>query len=251
MDIIKKYNDYKNDEMNVWLHRFTWGGLDGLSPKVTTNIFRFFNETNVLHNVEHCNTTDELWTSVSNLANDYVKWVCTKTNGYSQKEQDNMRDFFVGAIGEYFFVHLFEFAKSLDIPVDDVYTRFDFNYVSPTLPNEDDYGIDVTGIVNDVPCVLQVKFWNPYGTKNVDMEIFQKAFADGVMNDIISKDHKHNVILCWLGVEEKGLANILRNKPYKDKVLAIGLKTLSVAVNNRYQIFWDKFYEKLANLKEN
>lgn len=246
--IIDKYNKYITNKNENWKSKLTWKGCDGKNPKHTTSIFKWNAETNIFASMKQVNNVNDLFKEVDKMANNYVAWVKTK-NEYTNEEYDDMKNFFIGAIGEFFFAFLFEEAKCI-IAQDNtgIAQRYDMYYVSPTLKREPDFGVDFTGIINDIPSVLQIKFWNPFGKKTIGIDIIQKAYAEGVSGDLIQKDEKENIFICFLGNEET-VYNKIKSTNYKKNVIIIGKKAMEMTINNRNKIFWDKFYNNLENLK--
>ena len=247
--ILENYEAYKTSATENWENRLTWMGLNGKEPKHTTSIYRFNKETNAFANMKVVDTAANFFNEVDKLANAYVEWVKGKNKGYSKKEYEDMRDFFVGAIGEIFFYRLFEEVKCIMAPdATGTYARYDFNFVSPTLKSDKDAGVDFTAAINDVPSVVQTKFWNPFARKSMELDIIQKAYAEGVSKQLIDKDEKKNVFICWLGSEESIYRKTKEYKQYRENVVAIGYGALDVSINNRNKIFWTNLYDFLKNI---
>ena len=246
---INKYNDFIQNEIDTWKSRFTWLGTDGRTPKHTTTIAKFFNETKCIDSISTTNVND-LYQKVSNLADSYVEWVQSKGNNYKKQACDNMKKFFIGALGEFFFVELLNEVRCLYIPdpTSKTFKRYDFHYVSPNLSTDKDFGIDLTGVANDTPVVMQVKFWNPYGKTKLPIEVFQKADSEGTRNGYINMSDDNNIFLCWLGSEESGLYPIKENKVYKNKIVVIGRDSFNFSINNTNKIFWSYIFDKLKKI---
>ena len=250
--IIEKYNTFIENKVETWKARFTWRGLSGKDPKYTTGLDKFFSETGILSEMKTPKNSAELFAFADSLATSYVEWVKSKGTKYSNKEYEDMRDFCKGAIGEFFFVELLNEVKCLMVPSADdgrEFVRYDFNYVSPSLKGEKDFGVDLTGVANDVPSVFQVKLWNPFGKEKVPIELYQKAICEGVLNGCIDNNQSNNVFLCWLGTEKKAYLPISSAKNYKDKIVAVGFTTLEASINNRNAIFWDGFMKHLSEIR--
>ena len=247
--VILKHKEFIENEFETWKSRFTWCGADGRTPKHTTTIFKFFAETDVLKNIARvCNTTN-LYEQLCTMSELYIEWVMSKGRPYKKKEYEDMRKFFIGALGEFFFVELLNEVRCLYIynTSTKVFDRFDFHYVSPNLTTINDFGIDLTGVANDTPCVFQVKFWNPFGKYAVSMDVFQKADSEGTRNGYIKQEDDNNIFLCWLGGESCGERIIKENKVYKNKIVVIGKMSLDASVNERNKLFWDGLYDKLID----
>ena len=149
--IINKYNEFLTNEQSTWKNRFTWLGVDGRTPKHTTNILRFIAETDAVKELQGIYNVTDRYKKVDELANKYVLWVQSKGNNYSKKVCTDIRNFFVGALGEFFFVELLNEVRCLYIPIpsSNEFKRFDFHYVSPMLKNDRDFGLDLVGVAND------------------------------------------------------------------------------------------------------
>lgn len=247
--VIEKYNTFVESKIETWKARFTWRGLSGKDPKYTTSLDKFFAETGVLSAIKHPKNSAELFTFADSLASFYVDWVKGKDIKYSNKEYEDMKDFCKGAIGEFFFVELLNEVRCVITLSDGQAIRYDFHYVSPSLKGEKDFGVDLTGVANDVPVVFQVKLWNPFGKERVPVELFQKAAFEGIYNGIINKDDDSNIFLCWLGIENKAYMSAKSNPALKNKVVVIGYDALNGTINNRNQIFWDGFVKSLSEIK--
>lgn len=247
--ILENYETYKSSSAENWENRLTWMGLSGREPKYTTSIHKFNKETNAFANMKVVDTASNFFNEVSKLADVYVEWVKSKNKGYTKKEYEDMRDFFVGAVGEIFFYRLFTDVKCIMAPdATGTYMRYDFNFVSPTLKTDKDAGVDFTAAVNDTASVIQTKFWNPFARKSMELDIIQKAYAEGVSKQLIDKDEKKNVFICWLGSEESVYRKTKEYKQYRENVVAIGYGALDVSINNRNKIFWSNLYDFLKNI---
>lgn len=247
--ILENYETYKSSSVENWENRLTWMGLSGRDPKHTTSIYRFNKETGALGTFKHVMTASEFFNETNRLATVYVDWVKSKNKGYSNKEYEDMHNFFVGAIGEIFFYRLFIDVKCIMAPdATGTYVRYDFNYVSPTLKEDKDGGVDFTASVNDIASVIQTKFWNPFGRKAMELDIIQKAYAEGISKDLIEKGEKSNVFICWLGNEDSVFRCTKEYKQYRENVVPIGFKALEISINNRNKFFWNNLYDFLKDI---
>lgn len=251
-NIIKHYEKYITSINEVWKNRFTWKGLSGRDPKHTTSIVKFNEATKSFENIEPVYTVSELFTLIDNLSNDYITWVKTKGKTYSSSEYADMKRFFVGAIGEYFVTKLLNDVKCLMVYRDSrkTYERFDFSYVSPTISGkENDYGVDIYCVSNDVPSVMQVKFWNPYTREKLTPDIYNKLYTEGEGNEYIHHEDENNIFLFWLGSENTARTNVVGNNKNRDKhFVVIGRQSLMASIDDRNRIFWDNFYKSLKKL---
>ena len=85
--------------------------------------------------------------------------------------------------------------------------RYDFKHICPRLLKEQDFGIDLTGMLSYnnkyYPVALQVKFWNPMTDNPITNEIAQKAHSDAICNNFINQNDNKNIVICWLGNTKK------------------------------------------------
>lgn len=253
-NIVKKYSEYTENVAETWKKRLTWQGLNGREPKHTTSIIKFNEETNAFASLAGINTANKFFEAVEKLAGDYTQWVSTKEHPYSEKEYNDMRNFFVGALGEMFFYHVFMDVKNLLVQTDNTNTHdiVYFSHVSPTLAKDKDYGVDFTAVANGVGCVMQVKFWNPFDTKTkMDaVTVAQKAFAEGVAHDLIEPKQNNTVVLCCLFDETTVYGKFASDSEWKRRVVVVGKDCLEKNINGETKkVFWDNFVGYLANLK--
>lgn len=122
-------------------------------------------------------------------------------------------------------------------------------------PNGYDTGIDFYGLMNGIPSVIQVKWWNKYSKEaNITLDIFQKLFADGVANDYIVGDGSQtkNLFLMWTGSENevyKKLETFSSNKLIR-KIVVIGEESWSRACLDTDTVFWEEFWSSLEKISE-
>ena len=196
-------------------------------------------------------TVAGLFSLVDKLSDEYVSWVKSLEKGYTREEYLDMKNFFIGAIGEYFVVKLLTDVKCLMVSTDGTghFQRFDFHYVSPTLSGkESDCGIDIYCVANDKPSVMQVKFWSPFkkGSDKVDPVVYQKLFTEGVDHEYISPSDEKNIFFFWLGSEKTAQMNIIGSETHRGKhLVVIGRQTIAANIDDRNKIFWDNFYNSL------
>lgn len=248
-----RYETFKENEFETWKYRFTWRGLYGDKAYYAVNVLRFFKENpdllEVLRGVRNVRTFRE---KLTKLAKEYVKWA-NKIEPHTDDELNDLKKFFIGGIGEFFFTGLFNDVKAILKVENGVEYRYDFNYTAPRLIGEDDWGVDLTSIVSDIHgdrnCVVQVKFWNPYIKSTIDMDIAASAFTDGVLNNFINPEEEKNIVICWLGDEEKEVSTFLKkNKCLYKHVIFIGKQSLNLTINEKNGIFWDSLVDKLHEL---
>ena len=251
---IKERNKFFNDnEFDTWASRFVWRGLYGTEFYTSISIFKFFaNNKGLLDMFKNIIDVDSLFKVTKKLAKKYVDWVKGLIPIDSDEKINDIHNFFIGSVGEFFFTYLLDDVKCLlskSKTESGKYSENYFDYVAPRLPKEKDFGVDLTCIVNYKPCVVQVKFWNPYSPKILTNEIAQGCFADGVLNGFITPND--NVVICWLGDDRKISQHLRENKILYDKIIFIDNETLTLSVKNKKLSFWEKTFEKFTNFVEN
>ena len=103
VNMSERYNQYLNDIKGTWLYRFTWNGLNNKLPQNSISIVNFIKETDIFSNVKFPNNAKGFFNLIKkSLVNMYIDWCLTK-NHYNEAEQEDLRNFFVGCMGEYFF----------------------------------------------------------------------------------------------------------------------------------------------------
>lgn len=253
MNNSERYSKYIQEKKEIWLDHSTWKGLDGESPKNRISIVNYEKETNSFKNMKLCSNAKELFSVVNNMSKSYIKWCQTK-NIYTEEELEYLKKFFIGFIGEYFFTFLINTVKCMIIPnlKTGKVERFDFTDVCPRLKEEDDYGVDLTGMVSYnnkyYPCVFQVKFWNPYKDKLMTVGVAEKAFADGILNNYINRDDNKNVIVCWLGDTRNISKYLVKYEKLYKHVAFIDMKALDNSINNMMPNFWINLHNELSNI---
>ncbi len=242
----ERYDIFKSDEWAIWKNRLTWCGLYGNAPKPSISIWNFNKETNALDEFRGVTNVDSLYKASKLVAKKYIEWVKNSDDIYTEVEYADMFNFFVGGIGEFFFLYLLSEVKCLYVKENGRLVRYDFNYTAPLLIGEKDFGIDMTGVVNDKNCVIQVKFWNPYSDEILTTDILQKAYAEGVLNEYIDPKQGKNVVICWLGSEDMVSRHLHDNKKLQEHIVFIDKRTLSQSIDGRNTVFWNNLTKKLS-----
>lgn len=245
----ERYNEYISNYKYTWVRRFVWSNSRG-GAKPTTSIIEFFKETGILNDIEHKITLDDFFKQTEELANRYVCWVKTKTSKYSKEEIGDMLKFFIGAIGEFFIVCLLSEMKCI-IKFDktnNIQYRYDFRKVSPNLPNDRDFGVDLTCFANGKPSVIQVKWWNRYSKIEPSLEVFQKLMSEGKVRNYCDDDDDHNRFLFWTGKEDS-VTKKLKDCGYSKWCVCFGEYSITDVIDNRAEEdFWNHLYQKLIEL---
>lgn len=242
-----RYDIFEKNENEAWENKLVWGGLYGNAPKVSISISRFNKETHLLSEFKGVDCVDDFYKKAKSLAKKYIKWVKDYDNIYNDIEYHDMENFFIGGMGEFFFTCLLNEGRLL-IEKNGRIKVYDFDYVAPLLPGEKDFGIDLTGVVDGRNCVMQVKFWNPFSDEILTTDILQKAYAEGVLNEHINPTEKENVVICWLGNEEKISVHLRDNKKLQEHIIFVDKKALSLSADKKNPVFWENLTSKLSTL---
>lgn len=239
----KDYKRYKSNFNKIWLDRFTWKGIHGKYPANSITINRFFKDNNIMFD-NTIISTDSYVKWVRSLSKDYSKW-CSENYDLKLNEGEirNIECFFVGALWEYFIVvYLNSLGTAGTIAINK--KAYNIEHALPLMEKEADYGIDGTCIVtkkseDSISAVWQAKCWDEYGGFKIDCTIAEKAFAQGIIEDRISKDENNNIIIFWLG-SEKGVSQWLKDyKGLYKHLIFIGKKELDNNINNQKKRFWE------------
>lgn len=251
---IAEYKKYSDDAVAVWKERFTWK-RNGKDPQYRTSIVQYVKESPDFENViKEGVPTDsaKFFEVISVLAEKYVSWACNK-DGYKKTEEKEIRDFFVGAMGEYFFYFLMTDVKCVECcNENNEYNRYDFRYTYPYLVQ--DFGIDLVSAVSsknqgDQSCAIQVKFWNPFNKETPDMSVFQKLGYEAYRKDYADPKKDKNLFFCWLGEESKIYKLLEDNKDLQKSVVVIGHQSLQKTVNNNNNFFWKGLFDSILEYK--
>ena len=131
--------------------------------------------------------------------------------------------------------------------------RYDFKHICPRLLKEQDFGIDLTGMLSYnnkyYPVALQVKFWNPMINNPITNEIAQKAHSDAICNNFINQNDNKNIVICWLGNTKKVSKYLTLNDKLYEHIIFIDMHVLDNCINDNMPNFWDTFLYKLINIK--
>lgn len=250
--VLDNYDKYTAAWKTVWQKRFTWA-QNGKYQKPTISIMAFNKATGAFANMNSSSmTADKMQGTVSSIADKYVDWVKTFPNtGYGVKDYDDMRNFFVGAIGEYFFFKLISEVRCILAPNNiGELVEYNFHKASPTLSPFDDFGVDLYFYANDVSCVGQVKFWNRFTKHDPGIKVIQSTYAEGVAARAIDPYVDNNVFLFFLGNESSIHSNLAKEgwRKYKKNVVPIGHDALSASIDNRNKMFWHDFVDSISSI---
>lgn len=251
----KRFEQYCANKEAIWFDRFVWKGLFGDMPKYSISIVNFAKD-NGFEKIDFDANVNSLKKSIDKLADKYINWVKIKDSSYSEEEYLDMRNFFIGAIGEFFFENLLMNVKCINARnlSDNKIGRYIFDYVAPRLKGEYDYGVDLTGVLsygmNSVNCAIQVKFWNPYN-EGIELtnKMVQSVHSDAICNNFIDNKESNNIVICWLGNTKQISKYLKANKSLYRHIVFIDSDALDNSINNQNIIFWNNFKEDLKNIK--
>ena len=253
MTNIERYTQFENNKNSIWLDRFTWQGLDGRSPKNKVSIVNFQKDTQEFNKLSLVVDAKCFLNAINKLADKYKSW-CNTRNVYTEEELESMRNFFIGAIGEYFFTFLIGNLKCLLIKNHKTgkLERYDFDNVCPRLKGEFDYGVDLTGMVQHnakyYPCAIQVKFWNPMSDNSITNKIAQSAHSDAICNEFIETNGSKDIFVCWLGNTRNVSKYLVENEKLYKHIGFIDMSALDNSVNENMPNFWNLLYSELQNI---
>ena len=233
-----------------WTTRAVWRGKYGTDMFVNISICRWNEDTKCLHNLSFNNTMD-YYKQMKKLAEQYANWCALKNPKLTDEEKEYLMFHFVGFIGEFFFVTLFEIKNQLIVRTKNMtYTFYD---VCPLDAVSEDFGVDLTGRVTksnsseSADCVFQVKFWHPFSKKKIDMGICMKLWGQATLEEMINHNDNDNLFICWLGDITNVSMWVNRYEKLSKHIVYIDKQVLKDNVDND-PIFWEKFAEKIEKL---
>ena len=255
VNMSERYNQYLNNIKDTWLHRFTWNGLNNDLPQNSISIVNFIKETDIFSNVKFPNNAKGFFNLIKKtVVNKYIDWCLTKNN-YNEDEQENLRKFFLGCMGEYFFYVFLKEVKTILIKNENTQylEQYFFNNVCPRFTNDMDYGVDFTGTVdhnNDsYNVVFQVKFWDPeYNPRKFSYDTASNVFTDAILSNYIDLKHA-NIFVCWLSDINKVSKYLKDYKLLYQRIKFIDKDVLDKTINNKLPTFWNILHNELINIK--
>ena len=136
---------------------------------------------------------------------------------------EDIKNWFRGAIGEWFILDCFlqEGRPFLVRDVDENHLEeAELHYVTPTIYTGcADYGVDGIAVdKNNKGVVIQVKFWNPWGTKlRVDYHMVSATSDQGTTEGWIEPQQEKSIYFFWLGSKHRGSIFHNMSRYLKDK----------------------------------
>ena len=246
--VIKKHKDFNDHIYTEYCNWFTY--TKGQKQYNQTNFLNFLRETKlflgdvvITSMIEFHNYIDK------SVIPSYLDWMDKKTKELSlaSYSQEDVRNWIKGAIGEYFFLRMFEELRT--IVVSDYTDQnkqlehiYNFQYVSPkTASSPEDLGMDMTGVANDIPIALQIKFWNPfvsvqdlkkslYSPKELVQALYSEAHCHNYVYD--ETDTTKNLFICCLHDETEFMDwwNRRQNKDIQRHIEVIGRRSLEATI---------------------
>lgn len=239
-----KYLKFKQNEKAVWFDRMVWNGHNGLFNLGSFD--KFIASERPFDGLEVINV-DDYFKEVSKCAEKYRKWAFSVDNTYKDDDYKDMEQSFKGFMGEWFCYRIAEDCTRI-VTKD---STFVIREMAPNLLGERDNGIDFTATIDDIPCVVQVKWWNPFiANQFPNQEIFQKLGYEGATAGYIDlgESVQRNMCFMWLDDEDKATMSIDRNPRLKGRVAVFGRNAWDFSINGRDRIFWEGVFEKLYDL---
>ena len=240
----------KFNKKNNWKDHFVWHGIYGDSLYNSISINKFAQLTGKLNGITFKNTLD-FYKKMKELSCEYSNWCKTIINKLSDEELDNLKLFFIGAIGEYFFVNLFNHKNTLIIK--DKKKAYTFYNICPRLTGDTDFGVDLTGIVSpsdggSYDCAIQVKFWSPFANESViTNHIAQAVHSDAIENEMINNNDNDNIFICWLGDMDHVSRWLSKNKMSRH-IVFIDRLVLRQNIDGDIE-FWNQISKEISNIK--
>lgn len=247
-DKIKEaYETFKSNEINIWLERMVY--KKGKKMFTTASIDKFIKSQNTFELYKDSMNVKSFCSLINDMSNAYISWARIQegSDAYDETDFCNMQNMFKGFIGEYF-CYFYGENKTMFITTKGVYG---VRYMSPNYGL--DTGIDFFGLMNGVPSVMQVKWWNQYSKDSViTLELFQKLCADGSTNDYIdgNDDSIKDLFLLWTGSEYdvyKMLNKFSANKLTR-KIVVIGEESWMCSRLDTDCVFWEYFWKSLSKI---
>ncbi len=247
--IEKKYNHFKNHENDTWCNKMVW--CKGQKIFNTGSIDRFIRENSPFTPETIVNTVDDYFKFIDKLSDKYEKWARGIDSNFKNEDFSDMKKFFKGFFGEYFCYRIAEDTTRL-LSQNELYC---IRCMSPNHIDEDDNGIDFTAIINDKPCVIQVKWWNRWADNSNEFlsnKTFQSLGYEGTTAGYITltEQVEKNMYFIWLDSEEKAYNIINKNPRTKGRVIVFGKETWDFSINGRDKLFWNGLWDKINSLAQ-
>ena len=110
-----RYTKFKADEMVVWKSRFILRNAANDMAFNSINLVKYLSEQKPFASCTTIRNVNDFWKLVQKSANDYREWCYNINPDLSDKTLSELKYFFIGCIGEYFFCKLFEIKNTLYI----------------------------------------------------------------------------------------------------------------------------------------
>lgn len=243
-----------NQNSNAWNTRFMWS----TSKKTlvhSSSISDFFKTLDVVSTFSGVGDTMDYYNRVIKLVEPYLDFIVRNAESsgeysYSDKELEDARNFFIGAMGEYFFIEIVMNKGKIEFRTKVDNRTVNKIFYNATLAPNPDFGID--GVCQDEygkNCVVQVKFWNPWD-KNIKLthDVAQAFVGRGLLEKITDVDSDKNSILCWIGDDSKVSSWIKKDKLLDNKLLFIDRHVLKNSIpNGQDSMFWKDTFMSCMN----
>lgn len=256
-DLNKLYTE--STENFIWKSHSIWKSLTGKQSTVPcTSIVNFWKEKglDVFNSVADIDSYSK---AINKASKDYVAYCERKgkeTGDFLNWTKDDLEDlvnFFKGFMGEYFFIDIFldRFKGSLIIKNRNYSNYFarTYHFVAP-LHEVKDFGIDGT-CVDDTGknCVIQVKFWNHYDPHiNLKLDVVQKAYCEGVVHNYIDSYEQDNVIICWLGTNDKVSKYLKEDADLEKHVVFVDMDVINKSIKGNLMFWSNTFVTEMNRL---
>lgn len=177
----------------------------------------------------------------------WVKNFCTE-----ELEQE-IRFWFQGAIGEFFFIEIFPHDNIIMESADGGNKiQKTLSCVTPWFFTEnEDYGIDFVAVDENNEVVSgQIKFWNAHGSRKIQWNgLFANMIAESQGKEIRLTDptKQGNLIIMYLGNEMNDVSLSLKKHSQYKQLSLIGRSSINHTLNGRksFSLIWNRKLKKL------
>lgn len=252
----ENYKNYIADYKKYWTERFTWKQYDKYA-KPTISVVNFIKtdldfisflkdlKNGVIKNVK------DFFKVIDKLGDSYVLFCkATYTSALSSNDEEELKNFFKGSIGEFFFMTFLSESKTI---FDERKRLFKFDDIClPPLTYKDN-GVDALCTISNLStkdeshsAAIQFKFWSPFSKEELTLSDHgQKLYAEAIGNDFVDSANTDILIFVWTG-NSKRISKQFKTHKFYNKSVFIDMTSLDTHINDKDINFWtnvlvDKF----------
>ena len=254
-DMASRYAEYKKTYNGVWASHFTWDGMFGDTPKHSISIVEWEKDTSCLGNMRKCKHAKEFYKTMKDMSECYAGWCAQKDKFLDSEDLHAIKNFFMGAMGEFFFTALLDSVKCILVKSETSgkLERFYFSNTAPRLLSDEDWGVDMTSTISHgrstYPSAIQAKFWDFENDIKITSNLAKGVYGDAVLRGFIKPDQKKNVVICWLGDTDKVSIYLKKNKELYKHILFVDMPTLDININMNLDAFWTELQNRIRQIK--